>query len=116
MSNARGEAVAEIMAGAGLKRLAVVHQRLDGVGRLGAGELVAVGLAAADDRHRQRLLAEVGVDVQHPLGLGNGLLGGGVDGVALLPEKLARCAGRDGWSFPSGPRCTHWLYSLGRSR
>ena len=34
------EPVAEIVAGIGLQRLAVVHQRLDGVGRLGPGELL----------------------------------------------------------------------------
>ena len=40
-----GEAVAEVVAGAGLEGLAVVHHALDGVGRLGAGELLLVGLA-----------------------------------------------------------------------
>ena len=76
------------MAGAGLQRLAVVHHALDGVGGLGAVELLLLGLAAAGDGHGQHVLAEVRVQVQDPLGEGLGLLGGGVHGVALLPQKF----------------------------
>ena len=54
----------------------------------GAGELLLVGLAALHHRHGQVVLTEVGVDVEHLLGFGNGLLGGGVHGVALLPQEL----------------------------
>ena len=83
-----GEAVAEVVAGAGLERLVVVHHALDGVGLLGAVELLLVGLLALDHGHGQDVFQEVSVDVQHLLGLGAGFLGGGVHGVALLPQEL----------------------------
>ena len=41
-----GEVLAEVVAGARLQRLAVAHQRLDGVGAQRARELLALGLAA----------------------------------------------------------------------
>ena len=83
-----GEAVAEVVGGAGLEGLLVVHHALHGIGGLGAGELLLVGLAALHHGHGQVVLAEIGVDVEHALGLGDGLLGGGVHGVALLPQEL----------------------------
>ena len=83
-----GKAVPEVVGGAGLKGLLVVHHALHGVGGLSAGELLLVGLAALHHGHGQVVLAEVGVDVEHALGLGDGLLGGGVHGVALLPQEL----------------------------
>ena len=95
-----GEAVAEVVGGARLQRLAVVHQCLDGVGGHRAGELVAFGLAALDDGHIQHVFAEIGVDVQHLLGLRLRLLGGGVDGVSLLPQELAAAQERAGGLFP----------------
>ena len=84
-----GEAVAEVVGGAGLQGLAVMHHALDGVGGLGAVELLLLGLLAPGHGHGQHVFAEVGVDVQHALGLLHGLLGGGVHGVALLPEEFA---------------------------
>ena len=41
-----------------------------------------------DHRHGQNIFQEVGVDVQHLLGLCPSLLGVGVHGVALLPQEL----------------------------
>ncbi len=46
------EAVAEVVARAGLQRLAVVHEGLDGVGRLSAGKFFLVGLSSANHRNR----------------------------------------------------------------
>ena len=66
----------------------VVHHALHGVGLLSAVELLLVGLPAFDHRHGQHVLQKVGVDVEHPHGLLPGLLGRGVHGVALLPQKL----------------------------
>ena len=43
----------------GLEGFSVVHQRLDGVGRLGACKFLLIGLAALDHRDRQNLLTEV---------------------------------------------------------
>ena len=45
---------------------------------------------ALDHRHRHEALREVGVDVEHPLGLLHRLRRGRVRRVALLPEELGR--------------------------
>ena len=79
------KAFAEVVAGAALQGLAVVHQCLDGVGCLGAGELFLIGLLAAHHRNRQILLREIRVDVQHQLGSLLGILIGCMSGVSLLP-------------------------------
>ena len=83
-----GEAVPEVVAGTALKGLLVVHHALHSVGLLGAVELLLVRLTAFHHRHSQHIFEEVGIDVQHLLGLCPGLLLGGVHGVALLPQKL----------------------------
>ena len=54
-----GEAVAEVVAGAGLEGLLVVHHALHSVGLLGAIELLFISLAALDHRHGQHVLQEV---------------------------------------------------------
>ena len=82
------EVLAEVVRGAGLQRVAVLHQRLDRVRHLGAGELLRIALRPRVDRHGQLGLDEVPVDLEHPQHLGLALLGGGVRGVALLPEEL----------------------------
>ena len=96
-----GKAVAEVMARAGLERLAVVHHALDRVGVHGAGELLLVGLVAADDGHGQLLLAGLGINFEHLQRLLARLFLGGVQGVPLLPEKLAAAQERTGGLFPA---------------
>ena len=96
-----GEAVAEVVAGAGLQRLVVVHHALDGVGVLRAGELLLVGLVAAQHGHGQQVLADVGVYLEHLPRLVQSLLGGGVDGVTLLPEELASAQEGAGGLLPA---------------
>ena len=96
-----GELVAEEMAGAGLEGLVVLHHGLDGIGGLGTGEFLLVGLAALHHRHGQRVLAHIGVAVQLLLRLSHGLLGGLMDGVALLPPELAAAQERAGGLFPA---------------
>ena len=92
------------MARTGLQGLAVLHHALDGVGRLGAGKLLLVGLAAADDGHGQLVAAEVGIDVEDHLRLGDGLLRRLVDGVPLLPPELARTQEGTGRLLPADDR------------
>ena len=96
-----GELIAEEVAGAGLEGLVVLHHALDGVGGLGAGELLLVGLAALHHGHGQRVPAHVGVAVELLLRLGLGLGGGLVDGVALLPPELAGAQEGAGGLFPA---------------
>ena len=84
-----GEVGAEVVAGAGLQGLAVLHHGLHAVGRARAGELLLVALAAHEHGHGQLILGHLAVDVEHAHGLLLRLPGGGVDGVALLPEEFA---------------------------
>ena len=57
------KSIAKVMARSGLKCLAVVHQRLDRVGSFCSGEFLLVGLLAADNRHGQDFLTEIGVEI-----------------------------------------------------
>ena len=96
-----GELVAEIMAGAGLQGLAVLHHGLDGIGSLGAGELLLVGLSPLYHGHGQSIPTEIGIAIELLLRLGNGLLGGLVDGVALLPPELTAAQEGAGGLLPA---------------
>ena len=85
------EALPEVVRGRRLQRLPVAHQRFERVGVDGAGEALALALAAAQHRDREDALDRVGVDVvQDRQRLGNRLLLGLVRRVPLLPEELAR--------------------------
>ena len=95
-----GKAVAEIVAGTALQRFAVVHHRFDGVGGFGTGEFFFIGFAALDHRDRQRLLTEISIYIQHPLGFFHRVLGGFVHGVTFLPVKLHRAQEGAGGFFP----------------
>ena len=99
-----GKAVAEVMARAGLQRLAVVHHGLDGVGLFRTGETLLLGLFALEHRDGEILFAELRIDVQHAQGLLHRLLGGGVDGVALLPPELTAAQEWTSGLFPAHDR------------
>ena len=96
-----GELVSEIMAGAGLEGLTVLHHALDGIGGLSAGKLLLVGLAALDYRHGQRVAAEVSIAVELLLRFCHSLLSGLVDGVALLPPEFPAAQEGAGGLFPA---------------
>ena len=92
-----GEVLAEVVRGAGLERAAILHHGLDAVGAQRAGELLLLGLEAADHRHGHLALGEIGVDIvqdHQRLALGVGLVG--VDGMAFLPQKLGGAQKRPG--------------------
>src|SRR5207302_6011360 len=57
----------------------------------GAGKLLALGLATRENRSRAPLLGEAAIAVEHLRDFFLGLRSGLVEGMALLPEKLA-CA------------------------
>ncbi len=96
-----GEVLAEVVGGAGLERLVVLHQRLAGVGPQRAGELLALGLAPGDHRHRHPLLHEAPVEPEDQERLLLRLRLGGVGGVALLPEELGGAQEEPGAHLPA---------------
>ena len=96
-----GKLIAEVVGGRALEGLAVLHHALNGIGRFGAGELLLVGLAAADDGNGKDVFKEVGIAAQLLLGLSLCLLGGFVDGVSLLPPELTRAQERPRGLFPA---------------
>ena len=96
-----GEFVAEIVGGRALKRLVILHEALDGVGRLCASELFLFGLLAGHNGNGEDILKEVGVALELLLSLVDGLLGGLMDGVALLPPELSGAQERAGRFFPA---------------
>ncbi len=90
MPKARGEVLAELVAGAHLQRLAVAHHRFacERVG--GARETFARGLESDDDRHREHVDHEVLVDlVEDADRVVARVHLRRVRGVTLLPEELA---------------------------
>ena len=85
-----GKSLPEVMRRPRLQGTAVAHQPFDRISPLGAGKLLALGLLAIDDRHRQLGLREVLVDPEHLQRFFLRLLGGLVRGMPFLPEKLRR--------------------------
>ena len=96
-----GEVGAEVVAGAGLQGLAVLHHGLHGVGGPGTGEFFLVALLAHQHGHGQLILGHFPVHVQHLHSLFLRFLGGGVDGMALLPQKFAGAQEGTGALFPA---------------
>ena len=96
-----GKAISEIVAGAGLQSLSVVHQSLNGIGSLRSREFFLIRLLSPDDGHRKHLFAEVRVQVQHLDGALLRLLHGGVGGVSLLPQELSGAQEGSGLLLPA---------------
>ncbi len=96
-----GKVLAQVVTGAGLQRLGVLHERFDAVGGVGTGEFFAFGLGALDDWDRQNLFGEGGVDVEHAQRFLLRLLGGLVGGVTFLPEELGRSQEEARAHFPA---------------
>ena len=98
------EVGAEVVGGASLQGLTVLHHGLDGVGGPGAGELFLFGLLAAEHRHGQLLLGKIAVDVEHLHGFLLRFFRRGVDGMALLPPEFRRAQEGTGGLFPTHHR------------
>jgi hypothetical protein len=96
-----GEVLAQEVGGARLEGLPVLHDRFDGEGLHRTGESFGSGFFAFDDRHGHVLLGKLGIEVQHPAGFGHGLLGGGMHGMSLLPQKLGGPEKHPGPHFPT---------------
>ena len=93
--------VAEEVTRTGLESLLVMHHALDGVGVDCTGELFLIGLVAADNRHSQIILAEVGIDLELMQSLLTSFCLGGVESMPLLPEKLTAAQERTGRFLPA---------------
>ena len=99
-----GEVGAEVVRGAGLQSLAVLHHRLHGIGGARAGELFLVGLAPGQHRQGEHVLGKVAVHVQHQERLLLRFFGRCMDGVSLLPPELAGAQKRPCGLFPAHHR------------
>ena len=84
------EVLPEVVGRSRLQRLAVLHQRLDAVRVVRAGEFLLLGLQSLEDGDRHVLLGERRVDVEHPARFVLGFVVGRVGGVPLLPQELGR--------------------------
>ena len=85
-----GEVLRKEMGGSALKRLAVLHQRLDRQRVLGSRETLAVALVTDDHRQAHPLFGELRIHADHFFRLGQRLLLGFVGRVPLLPQKFGR--------------------------
>ena len=95
------EVLAQEVGRTGLQGLAVLHHRLDGHRVDGAGETLARALVAHHHGQGHDVTGKAGVHVHHALLLRLGLLGGGVGGVALLPEELRGAEEQTGAHLPA---------------
>ena len=84
-----------------MERLAVVHQRFNRVSVFRTGETLFFGFYTFDDRHCKVVFTEIRIHVEHADCLFARFLGGGVDGVPLLPQKFAGTQKRTGGLFPA---------------
>ena len=86
--SAPGKILSQIMAGAHLQRLAVLHQAFYGKRFQRPGEAFTLGFAAFYNRYGHYILGEIGINVKHAPGFLKGLFFGGVRGMAFLPEEF----------------------------
>ena len=82
------EVLPEEVRGTALQRLAILHQRLDGIGLDRTSEALVGTLDPYVHGHGKEVTGEVCIDVDHADGLFLGLLTGSVRRVPLLPEEL----------------------------
>jgi hypothetical protein len=85
-----GEVLTEEMRGPALQSLPVPHEPLDRQGLLGPREALRLRLSAPENGDREDVLRDLAIDVQHLDGLGPGLFGRRVSGMAFLPQELTR--------------------------
>ena len=89
------------MRGARLERLAILHHRLDRIGRDRPGEALILGLLAGDHRHRHAFLGEAAIDFEHLHRLFARFLHAGMGGVPFLPEELGGAQEHAGAHLPA---------------
>ena len=102
--------IPKVVAGPGLKGLAVMHQGLNGIGRLCAREFLLVRLLALDDRDCQHFLTEICIYIQHLDGSCLGFLGRCMGCMAFLPQKLPGTQEGTGCFLPAHNRTPLVVY------
>ena len=105
-----GEIGAEVVRRAGLKRLAVLHHRLDRPGFVRAGKALVLRLLARDHGNREILFGAGAVHLERAMGLGARFVAGRVGGMPLLPQEFAGAQEHPGAHFPAhhvGPLIEH---------
>ena len=95
------EILPQVVRSAELQRLSVAHHGFQRIRDVGPGELLGVRLSPRDHGNRGFAHREIRVDVEHLPRLGLALFGGGVRGVALLPEKFERAQEKPRAQFPA---------------
>ncbi len=95
------EVLPEVVGGAGLDGLLVLHHRLHREGVDGAGEAFRLGFLPGDDRDGEMVAQEVLVEFVDEFRFLDGLLLRGVGGVALLPEELGGAQEEAGAHLPA---------------
>ena len=95
------KAVTEIVRSTALKRNAVMHHRLDGVGFHSACELFLLGLLTRNCGDRESFTVKVLIALEHIEGFLSCLCLALVHGVSLLPQELRGTQERTGCLFPS---------------
>ena len=96
-----GKAVAEIVAGAGLQRLAVMHKRFNRVSRFGASKFFLVSLPSPYHRDREHFLDKISIDIEHQLRAFLRLFGSRMGSVPFLPQELPGTQERTGRLLPT---------------
>ncbi len=101
--NARrvGKIGAEVMAGARLQRLAILHHRLDAPGLHRTGKALVLGLFASDHRQRQVILGAGAVHFQRAVRFGQRIGAVGMGGMAFLPQEFGGAQEHTGAHFPT---------------
>src|SRR6266516_6395661 len=79
---------AQVVAGTGLQRLAIAHQRLNGIGSQGTRELFILALATCQHRDGSIFLSEGAIDFEHQTRTLLGLLKSTMSSVTLLPQEF----------------------------
>ena len=83
-----GKAVPKIMGGSRLKRLAIMHQALYGIGGLCSCKFLFFGLLTLDNRYGQHFLTEGGIGIEHPEGFPLCLLCRSMNSMPFLPQEF----------------------------
>ena len=105
-----GEVLTEEVTGTALKCLTILHHSLDGICVEGTCKTLCLTLHTLDHGYCHPLFSELGIDLQHQLGLLLCLFTGGMSRMTFLPEELRSTQERTSTHLPAHhvtPLVTH---------